>query len=334
LKKELYRYFAVFGFLIILLACSTKKDRFLNRNFQALNTKYNVLYNGNMALDEGIEELRLTYVDNFWETLPIERLAVDKDKPSDTKAIKEGEGVKNPKFDRAEEKAIKAIQKRSMNIGGREVNTQMDEAYLLLGKARYYEQRFVAATEAFNYILYKNPDSDKIYEAKIWKEKTNIRLENNEIAIRNLKELLAEIDFKDQIFADTHAAISQAYLNTNQEAEAMESLKLALEFTKIKEEKARYRFIIGQIYDQLKQSDSAAKYYQAVIEMNRKSPRVYVMNAHSALASQINPVKDDTIIFLEKFNKLIADRENRPFLDVLYHRLGLFYDGQKKGDGR
>jgi len=330
LKKEIFPYLAVVAIFILILGCSTKKDRFLNRNFQALNTKYNVLFNGNVALTEGVDELRTTYVDNFWETLPIERLAVDKDKPKDTKAIKEGEGVKNPKFDRAEEKAIKAIQKRSMNIGGREVNTQIDEAYLLLGKARYYEQRFVAATEAFNYILYKNPDSDKIYEAKIWKEKTNIRLENNEIAIRNLKKLLAEIEFKDQIFADANAAISQAHLNLDQKNEALDALKLALEFTKFNEERGRYRFIIGQIYEQLEMKDSAAKYFQEVIEMNRKSPRIYMMHAHSALAGHINPSKDDTIVFLEKFNKLIENRENRPFLDVLYHRLGLFYDGQAK----
>jgi tetratricopeptide (TPR) repeat protein len=283
-----------------------------------------------MALDEGIQELRLSYVDNFWETLSIERLAIDKDKPQDAKAIKDGEGVRNPKFDRAEEKAIKAIQKRSMNLGGREVNTQIDEAHLLLGKARYYEQRFVPATEAFNYILYKNPDSDKIYEAKIWKEKTNIRLENNEIAIRNLQKLLSEIDFKDQVFADTHAALAQAYLNIQQPEDALKSLKLALEFTKIKEERARYRFIIGQIYAELDDDKNAALYFQSVIDMKRKSPRRYVINAHSALASQINPAKDDTVIFFEKFNKLLKDRENRAFLDVLYHRLGLYYDKQAK----
>jgi hypothetical protein len=42
----------------------------------------------------------------------------------------------------AETKATKAIQKHSMNIdGGKE--TQIDEAYLLLGKSRYYDQRFI-----------------------------------------------------------------------------------------------------------------------------------------------------------------------------------------------
>jgi hypothetical protein len=43
--------------------------------------------------------------------------------------------------------------RHSMNIDGR--NFQIDEAYLLLGKARYYDQRFIPALDAFNYILYK-----------------------------------------------------------------------------------------------------------------------------------------------------------------------------------
>ena len=69
---------------------------------------------------------------------------------------------KNQDFERAEEKAIKAVQKHGMNIKGREYNPQIDEAYFLLGEARYFDQRFVPALEAFNYILYKYPASDKI----------------------------------------------------------------------------------------------------------------------------------------------------------------------------
>jgi hypothetical protein len=52
-----------------------------------------------------------------------------------------------------------------MNIGG-EKNFQIDEAYLMLGKSRYYDQRFIPALDAFNYILYKYPNSSKIYKPK------------------------------------------------------------------------------------------------------------------------------------------------------------------------
>ena len=43
--------------MLIVVGCSTKKDAFLNRNFHAVNTKYNILFNGHEALRIGLEQL-------------------------------------------------------------------------------------------------------------------------------------------------------------------------------------------------------------------------------------------------------------------------------------
>ena len=180
-------YFKAILFLLIstifIAGCSRKKDTFVTRNLQAVVTEFNVLYNGYNALEQGRENLNSDYVDNYWEILPIERMQVS------DKVLLPGQ-TKNENFERAEEKAVKAIQMHSMNINGKEKNPQIDEAYLLLGKARYFDQRFVPSLEAFNFILYKYPASDKINQARIWREKVNIRLENDELAISNLKRLL------------------------------------------------------------------------------------------------------------------------------------------------
>lgn len=310
--------------LLFVTACSTRKDRFVNRQWQALNTKYNVMYNGNLAYDKGIEDIRQKYNDNFWEVLPIERMT-----PT-SEDVKAGQQAQlNANFQRAEEKATKAIQKRSMNIDGRERNPQIDEAHLLLGKSRYYDNRFVPALEAFNYILYKYPESDKIYEAKIWRERTNMRLDNDQVAVNNLTKLLGEIKLKDQVFADANATLAQAFLNLEQKDSALVKLNTALKYTEINEEKARYHFILGQLYEEQKQKDSAYKHYQAVIDMKRKSPRKYIIEAHARQARQFDYVKGDTIAFLEKYKDLLEDRENRPYLDVLNHQMALYYDARK-----
>lgn len=322
LKTSILKYFSLFLFIVLMIACSTKKDKWVNREFQALNTKYNVLYNGNMALDKGIEDLKLQYKDNFWERLPVERMTVAKEN------ILPGQAQKNANFERAEEKATKAIQKRSMNIEGKEKNPQMDEAHLLLGKSRYYDQRFVPALEAFNYVLYKYPESDKIYEVKIWREKTNMRMENDALAVTNLRRLLKEIKFKDQIFADANATLAQAFLNLDQKDSAVVKLRLATKFTKSDEEKARYRFILGQVFDELGQKDSSFVAYQSVIDMKRKSPRRYVIQAHIKQAKQFDVKNGDTLAFVEKYKDLLEDRENRPFLDAINHQMALFYDDQ------
>ncbi|WP_157485857.1 type IX secretion system periplasmic lipoprotein PorW/SprE [Flavobacterium soli] len=323
MKTSILKYLSLSLFVVLIIACSTKKDKWVNREFQALNTKFNVLYHGNVALEKGVEELKLQYKDNFWERLPVERMTVSKENKMP------GDVQKNANFERAEEKATKAIQKRSMNIEGKEKNPQMDEAHLLLGKSRYYDQRFVPALEAFNYVLYKYPESDKIYEVKIWREKTNMRMENDALAVTNLRRLLKEIKFKDQIFADANATLAQAFLNLQEKDSAVAKLRLATEFTKSNEEKARYRFILGQVFDELGQKDSSFVAYQSVIDMNRKSPRRYVIQAHLQQAKQFNFKTGDTLAFVEKFNDLLEDRENRPFLDFINHQMALFYDAQK-----
>ena len=305
------------------MACSVKRNTWVSRNSHALSTKDNILYNGSLALDKGILELKSQYQDNFWEVLPIERMQVKKENmlPGDTPP--------NPNFDRAETKATKAIQKHSMNIGGSEKNFQMDEAHLLLGKSRYYDQRFVPALEAFNYILYKHSNSDKINEAKIWREKTNMRLENDAVAVENLRNLFKEIKYKNQIFADANATLTQAFLNLGEKDSAVAKLKLAKDYTKSKEERARYRFILGQLYEEQGIKDSAFAYYQSVIDMKRKAAKQYVIHAHIRQASLGDFENGDTLAFLTKYRKLLKDRENRPYLNFLNHQMGLFYDKQK-----
>ena len=147
---KLYKKLVLISVLggIAISSCSTKKDTFVNRNWHALNTKYNTLYNGNIAFEEGRTELNNTYHDDYWEVLPVERLEV-------TDEIKLDSEDNNPNFIIAEEKATKAIQKHSMDIKDVERNPQTDEAFLLLGKARYFDQRYIPALEAFNYIINK-----------------------------------------------------------------------------------------------------------------------------------------------------------------------------------
>ena len=164
MKTSFKALFVVITAIIFITSCSRKKDSFISRNVHAVATEYNILYNGGIALEEGRNNLNESYQDNYWEILPIERMEI-----SDEVTLP-GQSD-NESFNRAEEKAVKAIQKHSMNIKGKEKNPQIDEAYLLLGKARYFDQRFVPALEAFNYILYKYPASDKINQARVCAKK-------------------------------------------------------------------------------------------------------------------------------------------------------------------
>jgi hypothetical protein len=301
-------------FALVLQSCSRKKDRFISRNFHALTTKYNVLFNGTEALKKGQQTLNDTFEDNYWEILPVERMQVDED------LFLPGKEAKNENFARAEEKAVKAIQKHGMNIDGKEKNPQIDEAYLLLGKARYFEQRFIPALEAFNYILYKYPSSDKINQAKVWREKTNIRLENDDIAIENLQRLIEQEELSDQDLSDAKSMMAQAYINTKKLDSALIQIKIASEFTKKKFEKGRFNFIKGQLYNLLSFKDSANMAFDEVIKLNRKIPRKYLIGAHIEKAKNFDYKNGDKLAFSELLTDLEEDRENRPFLDKIFYQ--------------
>lgn len=317
--KISFKYIALSALTALtIVGCSRKKDKFVNRAWHSVGTKFNILYNGNIALEKGRLALNDKYTDNYWEILPIERMQV-------TEEIALPGQSKNADFERAEEKAVKAIQKHSMNIKGKEKNPQIDDAYLLLGKARYFDQRFIPALESFNYILYKYPASNNINLAKVWREKTNLRLENDDLAIQNLKRLLEQEELNDQDLADATSTLAQAYINTKSLDSAITQLEIAATATKSNDERGRYRFIQGQLYNALGKRDSANIAFDKVIELNRKTPRIYMISAEIEKAKNFDYETGDKLAFHELLTDLEENRENRPFLDRIYHQIGEYH---------
>ncbi|MCX2838843.1 hypothetical protein OQ279_11865 [Salinimicrobium sp. MT39] len=309
---------AIFFLLVALTGCSRKKNTFLNRNWHAVTAEYNTLYNGNLALDLGIEALNESYRDNYWQILPVERMEIRDE------VMAPGE-TSNPNFLVAEEKAVKAIQRHSMLIEGSENNPQIDEAYLLLGKARYYDQRFVPALEAFNYILHKYPLSNTINEARIWREKTHMRLEFDELAIKNLKKILDTENLEEANRAEASAMLAQAYININAPDSAVAHLERAAEITDFKDKEGRYWYITGQLYDVLGKSDRASYAFDRVVDLNRKIPRIYLINAMIRQIEYSNATAQDKAVILEELNSMARNRENRPYLDKIYFQLAEFH---------
>lgn len=319
MSKKANYIIILFLLTLALAGCSRKKDKFLNRSFHAMSTKYNVLYNGNLAYESGKNGLIESFNDDYWQILPVERMRVSEE------VFLPGAN-KNPDFQRAEEKAVKGIQKHGMNIRGKEKNPQTDEAYLLLGKARYYDQRFVPALEAFNYILYKHPTSDKINHAKIWREKVNIRIENTELAIANLKRLIEREELGDQDISDANAMLAQAYLNNKHLDSALAPIKIAVEYTKNKEVRGRLGYMKGQIYNRLGYKDSANIAFDEIIDLKRKTLWVYYVNAQVEKARNFDFENGDKLAYSEYLTELSENREYRSYLDKIYNLMAVYHE--------
>ena len=326
------------GFLSVLLfivSCSTKKDAFLNRNYNALTTQYNILYNGGVAFDQGLNEINLNYEDDFFELLPIEPLSFENIKfripilstgakePGigfDVKKTEEPEEALTP-FDIAEQKAVKAIQKHSMNINGKERNKKIDDAYLLLGKSRYYTERFIPAIDAYNYIIANYPNASLINETKIWRAKAHIRIENEELAIETLEILLRKPDLPDFIREDANTALAMAYAKLDSVNTVRNYLWEATKTSKNKTQRARNLFVLGQLYSLDKIKDTASMVFKKLINF-KQAPYKFRIHAEIELAK--NAVSDSSsLAILERYKKLIKNRDNRPYLDEIYYQVAV-----------
>jgi hypothetical protein len=328
--NKIKTFFIAFLTLVLLVSCSTRKDKWLNRSYNSLTTKYNILYNGNLAYQEGLDQINQKHKDNFWEQLQLEPITFEELTPSvaafaGNPTFGNGKNKENENqlttFDKAEEKAVKAIQLHSMNIRGRERNSQIDDAYLLLGKSRYYTQRFIPAIEAFNYVIVNYPYADLINETRIWRAKTNIRLDNDKFAIETLKIVLKSDDLEDRVKEDAHTALAMAYVKTDSVQNAIKQLTLATQTQKNVDQTARNMFVLGQMYASENKKDSSALAFQQLIDFKR-APYKFRIQAQMDLAKGAS--KDSLVtILIAKFEKLIKDRENRKYLDGLYYQLGL-----------
>lgn len=299
--------------VFVLQGCSTKRDTFLNRSYHGITAKYNILYNGNLAFEKGLKELNDNYSENFWKILPIEPLKVDES------AFAEALENKLPEnFEKAEEKAVKAIQKHSMIIARQQRNKQIDDAYLLLGKSRYYSKRFVPALEAFNFGIENHSKSNVHNLAKVWRAKTLIRLNNEEQAVSELKRLLKKYpDLSDAITEKAHTAIAMAYTNLDSVANVIKHLNLATRTKKNKKQAARNLYILAQLYQTRNQKDSSNLVLDKLLSLKR-IPYKYKIH------SKIEKIKNVTasVAAQKQIRKLIKNIDNKPYLDLLYYQLG------------
>jgi len=285
-------------------------------------SSYNVLFNGAASIEEGLLQTGNSFRENFWEILPIEKIKISED-------IITVDGIDNANFIKGEEKAAKTIQKHSMLINGTQENPKIASAYLLLGKARYLDQRFVPALDAFNQVDKQMALKDELDESTIWKAKCNIRLEQEGLAIELLKNLLKKEKINQKNKAHANAVLAMAYFQLDELESSEETLIIASELETNKITKARYLYILGQLLEQQSKLDSANIYFKRVAEFKRKIPREFYINA------KLKNLLYDTLKIKNKeaqIIKMTENYENEDFLDKIYYNYSmlLFSNGSKK----
>ena len=265
---------------------------------------YNILFNGEALLDEGIASLKQNYTENHWEILPVIEgfnFSITNSSPTEF-------------FKIPEEKAIKAIQKSNK----KDVAVR-DRAYLLLGKSRFYDQRYVSALQAFNNI------ENSLIIREYWKALVYMTIDQNELALKAIEKGLND---KSQIQGESkflNLALIQYYINVKNYDKAVKSLVEFLTSSNDKKLKARLNYILAQIYLEKKENEKAKAALKNVINSGVNKSHSLILWSKLIYNNLINSPDNNL------FKKLIRSERYRQHISLInYFNAKLILSSQPK----
>ena len=217
-------------------------------------------------------------------------------------------------------KASAAIQRHSMEIGGKEHNKWIDDCYLIIGKANFYKHEYFAGLESFEYVAgtYKG---DSRFDALNWTLITYIQ-KNNLVEAEVTKDYISGLlDFPKSLKGLFYQASAELYLKQKNYEKAIVELQKAISAVDNRYEKTRMTFILAQLYQRESSFKKANQYYSKVIQ--RAPPYEMAFNAKLGKARCFNVQSGKSTQIKKMLNTMLKDEKNKDYQDQIFYTLGL-----------
>lgn len=307
------------SFIILLASCSTQKAKWVNIQYHNTTCHYNVWWNGNESLKQGKEKMQKAAVDDYTRLLQPENLGSEEVARSIY-----------PEMDRAIEKGVKGIQKHSIIFKGEERVPYIKECYLLTAYASFYKQDYPSSENACNLLISqfagtRAGDEGAVLLARcMTREK---RYADAEAALDQLVVNLGKGNFSRSQRSKLYSAMVETTVPQEKYKKAVEYIRLAIETSSSRREKARLTFLMAQIYQRLEKRSVASKYYHKVLSYGPE----YVMefNARLGEASCADLEHSDVAKLEKQLDAMLRDKKNEEYRDQIYYAKGEMYLGVK-----
>ena len=328
MRKGFY-YISICFAAFLLWSCSTKKNTKATRFYHAFNSRYNIYFNGKTAFDEALKAMQDGYKENYSDQILMYPISAQP---------KEKQTTGGP-FDRAIEKGNKAIKLHSIKAKPpkkpgwkndpkqrawqeqEEYNPFLKHFWLLVGEAQFYNADFLQASATFSYIArHYAGDEEMVAEARLWQARSYAemgwfyeaedilsKLNTNGIPKKNLNQ---------------YAAVYADYLIKEKRFEdAIPYLKTAIKAEKNGKQRARMRYLLGQLYaDQ--ELDGLA--YQAFQQVIRSNPPYELEFAARIRQTEVFAGRDYQKV-VKTLKRMAKSQKNQDYLDQVYYALGNVY---------
>ncbi len=321
--RNKYTYISLIAttfFLLFLSGCKTNKNTIVHRAFHDLTARFNGYYYATESIKEGEEKIRTAYKYDYDRLLPV-FLVPDKEAAKAT----------FPEFDKAIKKSSTCIQRHTIKDKktGAEITSAghwIDNNWNVIGISHFYKRDFFSGIEAFEYVISSYKSKDK-YKSMIWLARTY-----NELGSPSQAEPILGIlkeDKKISKYAKKQLPAVQAdyYIKRGMYSEAEQALLRAMKTKPKRADRARYAFIIAQLYEEQNNNSRAREYYQKTIAAKPNYDLVFHARMKQSRLVDIKNGNPEKLI--KELQKMTRDFKNFEYLDQIYYTIGEIHEKNK-----
>ncbi|MGY3088297.1 tetratricopeptide (TPR) repeat protein [Hymenobacter sp. UYAg731] len=296
-----YRWAALLTFLLGMGAAGCASDKNLVAHaFNNVAARDNAYFLARVKLQEAEDKLYAARVNDYNQTLPL-----------------------FPTLDSASVKANRAdmtdiIKKASMPIQNRPGSDWTDDAYVLVGWARFYQMQFDDAAQTFKYVNSTSKDANAKHEALIGLMRTFVAQGELESA-KAVSDLLDKEEGLPQDARQLFLTRADYYIRTEEPAKAIPQLEKAIPLIEFKNERSRTRYILAQLYQDAGENKKAYEQLDQIIARNPPYELDFQAKLMLPQVSDLSPA--DRVKLNKNFAALLKDPKNKDYRDKIYYEM-------------
>ena len=306
----------------ILAGCSTKMNTPATRAYHNISAHYNVYFNAKESFKAGLQRIDKSIPDDYTHTLPVFKSTLPEAAKVATSEMELAIAKCNKLI--ALHSIIKSPRRKTNNserykkfASKGEYNEWVDDSYVLMGVASYYQHDFHRAIENFNYVIRKFPGEPTRYDAFLWMARAYIETGDYAQALDIFNSLSRDAGFPKRLNQALNLAQAHHYLKDNQPDLAIAHLKIALESSLPRTEKLRINYILAQLLALTNKPEEASKQYLHVIKM-----RPTYQMAFNAKISRMEIEGGNNKEIDYQLQKMLEDKINTEYRDRIYYTKG------------
>ena len=186
----------------------------------------------------------------------------------------------------AKEKLLKVIDKCSYILTFHSTSTLVDDALILIGKSFYYQAEYLKAERKFSELLAQYPKSPLVLETQIWYARTEEKLKKIEAGIRMCESTITAAQASDdsKIETQAHHILGRLYLQEKQTDSAVVEYEKEIALSNDDNAKVEAQMNLGSIYFSGGQYEKAAEAYLRVANYTSDIYSNYYSKVQAAIA--------------------------------------------------